>query len=59
MAWMTDLGDNGIGGDYTPPIDAEVQGSSGILEVDIYRESPLLSLMTLTYILHFARFEKY
>ena len=44
MAWTANLGDNGFGGNYTPPFEAEVQGSSELLEVDMYCESPLLSL---------------
>lgn len=46
MAWMANLGDTGIGGDYIPPPDAEVQGSSDLIKVDMYCESPLLYLNT-------------
>lgn len=38
MGWMVDQGDNGIGGDYTRPLCAEVQGSSDLLVVDMYCE---------------------
>lgn len=35
---MVEQGDDGIGGDYTCPLGAEVQGSSDLLKVDMYRE---------------------
>ena len=36
-AWMLAMGDDGIGGDYTPPLDQEVQAVTEILEMDMYR----------------------
>ena len=42
MGWMVEQGDNGIGGDYMGPLNADVQGSSDLLAVDMYHEFCLL-----------------
>jgi hypothetical protein len=43
---MVNLGDNGFGGNHAPPLEAEIQGSNDLLEVDMYRESPLFVMNT-------------
>ena len=46
MGWMAGQGDKGIGGNYMRPLGAEIQGSSKLLEVDMYRMFLLLYLIT-------------
>ena len=43
---MAGQGDKGIGGNYMCPLGAEIQGSSKLLEVDMYRMFLLLYLIT-------------
>jgi hypothetical protein len=43
---MANLGDAGIGGVYIPPPDAEIQGSSELIKVDMYCEPRLSYLNT-------------
>ena len=43
---MAGQGDKGIGGDYMRPLGAEIQGTSELLEVDMYRMFLLLYLIT-------------
>ena len=38
MGWMLQLGEDGYSGEYVLPPDAEVQGTTNICEVDVYRE---------------------
>ena len=38
MACLLALGEDGMAGDYTPPVDACVEGNSRIWEVDLFRE---------------------
>jgi hypothetical protein len=42
MAWMLCMGEDGINGIYTAPQDAEIQGSTGLIEVDLFRTSQAL-----------------
>jgi hypothetical protein len=38
MGWMLQLGEDGYSGEYARPPDAEVQATTNICEVDVYRE---------------------
>ena len=43
---MVNLGDNGFGGNNAPLLEAEIQASNDLLEVDMYCESPLFVMNT-------------
>ena len=47
MEWMLQLGKDGYSGEYTLPLDEEVQATTNICEVDVYRESSGLFLSSL------------
>lgn len=38
MGWMLQLGEDGYSEEYVQPSDAEVQGTTNIREVDVYRK---------------------
>ena len=51
MEWMLQLGKDGYSGEYTLPLDEEVQATTNICEVDVYRESS--GLFFLPWLRHF------